>query len=300
MLADRLDGRPGGVEKPPELGKSKSPSTIAAILQRQPMEASVDWLRTYGRRLYHSVLHDVRQRYAGSFLGSLWAILYPLSLLSFYATIYVVVFKVRAPGLTPADYTVMVMAGLVPIIMFTEALSMGLVSVQSQKSLLLNTVFPAELLPVRAVLAGQVPSASALVITFLAAMWQGQTSALLVLVMVPIFWALQILFVTGLAWVLSLVVLIARDVQQAIGIVFMAVMVLSPLGYTPEMVPESLKFIIWLNPMSYFVLCFQSVLAFGRFPDLTTFGIAVLLGTVSFAGGLYFFRRTKFVFMDYA
>jgi lipopolysaccharide transport system permease protein len=264
------------------------------------MEAPLGWLRSYGPRLYHSVLHDVRQRYAGSLLGSLWAILYPLALLSFYATIYVVVFKVRATGLTPSGYTVMVMAGLVPIIMFSEALSMGLSSIQSQKSLLLNTVFPAELMPVRAVLAGQVPSAGALAITFTAAMWQGQSSLLLVVFVVPVIWLFLVLFVIGLSWILSLVVLVARDVQQAIGIVFMAVMVLSPMGYTPAMVPEGLKFIIWLNPMSYFVLCFQSVLAFGRFPDPTVFATAALLGTISFAGGLYFFRRTKFVFMDYA
>ena len=77
------------------------------------------WLRSYGPRLFHSVLHDVRQRYAGSVLGSLWAILYPLALLSFYATIYVVIFRVRAPGLTPAGYTIMVMAGLVPMISYS-------------------------------------------------------------------------------------------------------------------------------------------------------------------------------------
>jgi lipopolysaccharide transport system permease protein len=264
------------------------------------MEAPVAWVRTYSPRLYQSVLHDVRQRYAGSVLGSLWAVLYPLALLTFYATIYVVVFKVRAPGLTSSGYTIMVMAGLVPIIMFTETVSMGLASVQAQKSLLLNTVFPAELLPVRAVLAGQVPSASALAITFIAAVWEGQTSPLLVLLTVPIIWVLLILFVTGLSWFLSLIVLAARDVQQAIGIVFMAVMVLSPLGYTPDMVPNGLKFILWFNPMSYFVLCFQSVLAFERFPDPVVFSAAVLISCATFAGGLYFFRRTKFVFMDYA
>jgi lipopolysaccharide transport system permease protein len=184
--------------------------------------------------------------------------------------------------------------------MFTETVSLGLNSVLAHKSLLLNTVFPAEFLPVRAVLAGQVPSASALVITIAASLYQGQTNLVIVLLVVPICWVLLIMFVMGLTWILSLVVLVARDIQQAIGIVFMAVMVLSPMAYTPEMVPNNLKFILFLNPVSYFVLCFQSTLAFGRVPESSTLAMATLLGGGVFALGLQFFRRTKFVFMDYA
>jgi lipopolysaccharide transport system permease protein len=262
-------------------------------------QTGVEWTKSYGPRLFHSVLHDVRQRYAGSLMGSLWAILYPLALLTFYATIYVVIFRIRAPGLTPTGYTIMVMAGLVPILMFNETISMGLSSVHAQKNLLLNTVFPAELLPVRAVLAAQVPSLSALVITIIASLLRGQTSLLLVLVIVPIVWILLLMFITGLTWILSLVVLVVRDLQQGIGIVLMFVMVLSPMAYTPEMVPSSLKFILWFNPMSYFVLCFQSALAFGRWPDPLILALAGALGCGFFVLGLYFFHRTKFVFLDY-
>jgi lipopolysaccharide transport system permease protein len=262
--------------------------------------AKMQWIRYYGPRLYHAVSHDVKQRYAGSILGILWAFLYPLALLAFYATIYVLIFKIRAPSLSSEGYTIMVMAGLVPILMFTETVSMGLSSVLGQKSLLLNTVFPAELLPVRAVLAGQVPSVSALLITVVAALWQDQTSLLLVFTVIPVMWVLLIMFVMGLAWILSLVVLVARDIQQAIGIVFMAITVLSPMAYTPEMVPSGLQLILWLNPISYFILCFQSAMAFGRWPDPAIFAVAVMLALGSFASGLYFFRRTKFVFMDHA
>jgi lipopolysaccharide transport system permease protein len=232
-------------------------------------------------------------------MGTLWAVLYPLSLLAFYATIYVLIFRIRAPGLTPTGYTIMVMAGLVPILMFSETISMGLGSVQGQKNLLLNTVFPAELIPVRAVLAGQVPSLSALVITVIASLLQGKASVTAVLVVVPIAWILLLMFIVGLTWILSLVVLVVRDLQQAIGIVLMAVMVLSPMAYTPDMVPSGLKFILWFNPMSYFVLCFQSALAFGHWPDPIIFAVATALGCGFFVLGLYFFRRTKFVFMDH-
>ena len=103
----------------------------------------MSWLRLYGPRLFNAVKHDVKQKYAGSVLGSFWAILYPLFMVSFYATIYVVIFRVRVPNLSPEVYTVLVMSGLSAVLMFSESLSAGLGAIINQRSLLMNTVFPA-------------------------------------------------------------------------------------------------------------------------------------------------------------
>ncbi len=259
----------------------------------------LEWIRRYGPRLFNAVRHDVRQRYAGSYLGTFWAFLYPLCLLGFYATIYVVIFKVRVPDLSAETYTVLVMAGLAPIIMFAESLSSGLTVVAGQRSLLLNTVFPAELLPPRSVLASQVPALSALVITAVAACWLGSAVPVALLV-VPVTWVLLIMFLIGLVWILSLLALVVRDIQQIVGIVNMAAMVISPMAYTPDMVPEALRFMLWCNPLTYFVLCLQAPLALGTWPPVVAMVGAVVLGVGTFFAGLAFFRRARFAFVDFA
>ena len=263
------------------------------------LKRSMTWWKTYGVRLFHSVRHDVRQRYAGSYFGSLWAILYPVALLAFYATIYVVVFKVRLPNLATEHYTILVMTGLCAIIVFGESLGAGISVLTGQRGLLLNTVFPAELLPPRAVLASQVPALGALSVTSLAALLTGAASPA-ALVVVPLTWVLLIMFMMGLVWVLSLLSLLVRDIAQAVGIINMAVMVLSPMAFTPDMVPPGLKFILLLNPMSYFILCLQAPLALGTWPPLSAFVGALVLGIGSFVAGLAFFRRARFIFVDYA
>lgn len=267
---------------------------------RYPLVGRVTaWWGAYGLRLVNAVIHDVRQHYAGSLFDSLWAFLYPMALLAFYATIYVAIFKVRAPGLAPESYTILVMAGLVPLLMFNEALAMGTNAIIGQRNLLLNTVFPAELLPLRAVLASQVPSLAALAMTVFATTLNGQLSPW-ALIIVPVLWVLLISFVMGLVWILSLVALIARDVQHFISLIGMAMVVLSPMAYTPEMVPNSIKFILWFNPLSYFVLSFQNVLALAKPPELGIVAIAVALGLSSAILGYRLFRKTKFVFIDHA
>jgi ABC-type polysaccharide/polyol phosphate export permease len=78
----------------------------------------------------------------------------------------------------------------------------------------------------------------------------------------------------------------------------MLLFVLSPFAYTPEMVPTNLKFIIYLNPLSYFVLTFQQIICYGVWPDPIIAGVAILLGLFSFFIGLTIFAKAKLL-LDY-
>lgn len=256
-------------------------------------------LAGYRRRVLEGILHDVRQRYTGSVFGSLWAVLYPLLNLGIYAALYTVVFKVRPAGLTEWGYVVLVFSGLVPLMAFNEALTAATSSLSANKNLLLNTVFPAELIPLRAALAAHVTSLVGLAITLVVGFSLGRTSATAAL-LIPVFWVLLLMFAMGIGWMLSLFSLVARDIQHGLGLITMLLFVLSPFAYTPEMVPATLKPLIYLNPLSYFVLTFQSIICYGTWPSPVAAGGAALLGVGSFLAGFSVFRRAKYVFFDYA
>ncbi len=256
-------------------------------------------LSGYRYRVLEGVMHDVRQHYIGSVFGSLWVLLFPLLQLCIYAGLYTFIFKIRVSGLTEMGYTLLVFSGLVPLMAFNEALTAATSSLSANKSLLLNTVFPAELIPLRAALAAQVTSLSGLAITLMIGFALGKTSWQAVL-LVPIFWVLLLMFAIGMGWMLSLFSLVARDIQQVLGLVIMLLFVLSPFAYTPDMVPTALKPFIYLNPLSYFVLTFQQLICYGTWPDLIPAMGAVLLGLGSFFAGFRVFQRAKYVFFDYA
>jgi len=256
-------------------------------------------LSRYRNRVLEGVIHDVRQRYVGSVFGIAWAVLFPLLQLSIYATIYAVIFKIRPSGLTELGYVVLVFSGLVPLMAFNESLMAAVGSLSANKSLLLNTVFPAELIPLRAVVAAQIPGLSGLVITLVVGYSFGNTSWQAV-VFVPIFWVLLMMFVMGIGWMLSLLTLVARDVQHGISLITMTLFFLSPFAYTPEMVPEAIKPLIYMNPLSYFVMTFQQLICYGALPGIVPATGAVILGLGSFLLGFSVFQRAKFVFFDYA
>jgi lipopolysaccharide transport system permease protein len=260
---------------------------------------SLKVLAGYRHRLLEGILHDIRQRYIGSAFGSLWVFLFPLLQLGIYAGLYSFIFKIRVPGLTEMGYVLLVFSGLVPLMAFNEALTAATSSLSANKNLLLNTVFPAELIPLRAAVSGHVTSLVALTVTLIVGFALGRTSWQAIL-LVPVFWVLLLMFAIGIGWMFSLFSLVARDIQHGLGLLTMLLFVLSPFAYTPEMVPEALKPLIYLNPLSYFVLTFQQLICYGTWPDPIVTGGAVILGVGSFFAGFSVFQRAKYVFFDYA
>ncbi|WP_306478052.1 ABC transporter permease [Methyloversatilis sp.] len=256
-------------------------------------------LSGYRHRVLEGVMHDIRQRYIGSVFGSLWAVLFPLLQLSIYAGLYTFIFKVRPSGLTELGYVVLVFSGLVPLMAFNEALTAATSSLSANKNLLLNTVFPAELIPLRAAIAAQATSLIGLLITLFAGFVLGRTSWQAIL-LVPVFWVLLLMFAMGIGWMFSLLSLVARDVQHGLGLVVMLLFVLSPFAYTPEMVPAALKPVIYMNPLSYYVLSFQQLICYGTWPDPLVAAGAIFLSLGSFFTGFTVFQRAKHVFFDYA
>jgi lipopolysaccharide transport system permease protein len=260
---------------------------------------SIRVLTVYHNRLFEGVAQDIRQRYVGSALGSFWAFIFPITQLGIYAGLYSFIFKIQVPGLSQMDYVLLVFSGLVPLMAFNEALTAATSSLVSKKSLLLNTVFPAELIPLRAALSGHVTSLVGLVVTLILGFYLGRTGWE-ALIFVPIFWLFLLMFAVGLGWLFSLFSLVAQDFQHGLGLVVMLLFLLSPFAYTPDMVPEALRPIIYFNPLSYFVLTFQKIICYGALPDSIPAVGSILLGLGAFFFGFSMFQRVKYVFFDYA
>lgn len=256
-------------------------------------------LLIYGRRVAEGVVHDIRQRYLGSVIGMGWAVLFPAMQLSIYAVLYTLIFKVRPPGLTEWSYVLLVFSGLVPIMAFNEALTASISSVSANKNLLVNTVFPAELIPLRSAVAAHFPHLFGLAITLSLGFILGRTDWKAVL-LVPVCWILLLMFAIGIGWILSLISLVAKDIHQGVALVLMIMTVISPFAYTPDMVPAVMRPLIFLNPLSYFVLTFQQLICYGNWPDIRVLSGAAIMATTTFMVGYLFFQRAKGVFFDYA
>lgn len=241
---------------------------------------------------------EIRGAYAGSMLGILWVFVGPMLLFSIYALVFVVIFRVRPVSMTVAEYVLYVFSGLVPFLAFANALTIGALSLSSNKQLLLNTVFPAELIPLRSVLVASVGLPAGTIILLLGDTFFSTLSWTWLLL--PVVLLLQIMFVTGICWMLSLLALLVRDIQHILMYVTMALLIVTPIAYTPDMIPAKLQLLMYANPLFYFVTCYQSLVVLDAIPPPTIVAIMVGLSLGTFWLGYTVCHRAKQVFYDYA
>jgi len=251
----------------------------------------------YRRVLGRTLVQSLKANFAGSILGVVWLILGPLLLLILYALIYAVVFQVRPVGMSQTGYILYVFSGLVPFLAFSAALNAGTTSLSTNKELLLSTVFPPELVPLRIVIANSATILSGVVIIGVISAFTGHLSW--AWLAIPIVALGQLMFVIGVVWVLSLANLLIRDIQQLLMYATISLLIVTPIAYTPEMIPDSLKAVIYLNPLSYYIISFQHIFVLGRVPPAEIATIGCLLSILSFCGAHAIFNRAKQVFLDH-
>jgi lipopolysaccharide transport system permease protein len=226
------------------------------------------WTIVWRKRnlLVRTARTELATRYAGSLLGIGWIILTPALLLGVYGVVYLEVFKVRGPNMSSSQFILYIFAGLVPYLVTAEAIASSVASVTGNTGMLSNSVYPIDLLPARAVLIAQPVMAVGLLVIIVGDFFVGSLSW--TILVVPVIWALQILALIGIGWLLSLVNVVFRDLQNLIAVLLMILLVASPIAYTPESVPASARLLVYLNPFAYFVIAYQRTLVVGELPTL--------------------------------
>lgn len=258
------------------------------------------FLAIYFKRqiIWRTTLVEVRNMYAGSMLGLTWVVFGQLLMLCIYSFTFIFIYNIKPSDMSVVEYAMYVFCGLISFLPFAGSLTGGALSFVSNRTVLLNTVFPAELIPHRAVLVASAGMPVGVLIVGFADLFLSQASWTILLV--PLVVVLQIMFVTGLVWILALMALIVRDIQQMLQYIVMMLAFVTPIAYTPAIVPKAVEAIVYFNPLSYFVITFQYLIILNRLPEPQILVPMILSSFVMFGLGYSLVRRAKGVFHDYA
>jgi len=243
-----------------------------------------------------TVAQGLKARTTANVLGAVWLILYPLLFLTLYTLVFVHILQVRLPDMSTSAYVLTIFCGLVPFLAFSEAFGLGTVSLISNRGLLRNTMFPVELVVAKEVLVAHASMAVGLVIVWLACLYAGHLywSHLAF----PVVFFLQVVMTLGLVWMTAALTVFFRDLQQATPIIVLILMLISPIAYTEEMVPQGLKSLLDFNPLAHFMSLYRSVLMEGRLP-LERLAIVFAMSLTSYFAGYAFITRLKPLFVDH-
>lgn len=258
--------------------------------------SAIKTLYQHRRLLLATVRQGLKARTSGNVLGTVWLVLYPLLFLLMYAVVFAHILQVRLPGMGTADYVLTIFCGLVPFLAFSEAFGVGTPSLVANRGLLRNTLFPVELVVAKDVLVGHASMGLGMLMVWGACIYAG--NFYLSHVVFPLIFLLQIAMALGLIWITATLTIFFRDLQQATPIIILFMMLVSPIAYTHDMVPEGLKPLLDINPLARLMFLYRAVLLDGQLP-VVDFLIFAGMALFVFFAGFAFITRLKPLFADY-
>lgn len=245
------------------------------------------------------IKRDISSKYKGSYLGKIWSILTPLFMLAIYTFVFSVVFQARwnVDTNNKLDFAFIIFSGIIAFNIFSDVILRAPNLIISNVNFVKKIVFPLEILVVVAMgsalfLAG----INVLILVLGQFLLSGVihwTIVLLPVVLLPL-----VLITLGLGWFLASLGTYYRDISHVIGLIVSALMFMSPIFYPVSNIPENLRGIYSLNPISHIVEDMRRVLVFGQMPNWEWILFGSLIGLVMSVLGLKWFNKTRGGFSD--
>lgn len=245
--------------------------------------------------------NDFKTKYAGSYLGIVWAFIQPIVTILVYWFVFGSIFQNGTDRGAP--YVLWLVTGLVPWFFLQEGLVSGTNTFIEYNYLVKKVVFKISILPMVKVLSAFFIHVFFLGFVLLLYLAHGMTPDLYYLQV--IYYSFCIFcFVLAVSYLTSSIVVFFRDLTQIISIVLQVGIWMTPIMWAfPDLnIGEHslIASILKLNPMYYIVNGYRTTLidkiGFWEYPSLTLYFWAIT--GVLFLIGITLFRKLKIHFAD--
>jgi lipopolysaccharide transport system permease protein len=233
-------------------------------------------------------------------LGIFWSLVNPLLMLAVYTFVFGFVFRAKwgiAESESKLDFAIILFVGLIVYNIFAECMNRSPTAILSQPNFVKKVVFPLDVLAYvvlgAALIHGLISLGVLLVFFFFVHGLPPWTIVLFPFILLPLMF-----FCLGLSWFLLSLGVFVRDVGQVVGVITTTLLFLSPLFFPLSALPENVRMLIQLNPLSFPIEQAREVVIWGHMPNWT--GLA-LYGAACFAAmwlGFVWFQKSRRGFAD--
>jgi len=259
------------------------------------------WLRINFKELfeYRELIgflawRDIMVQYKQAIFGVAWALVRPIFSVIVYTIVFGMVAKLSSSGI---PYPLFTLCGVVAWSFFAASLSQSTVSLLNNAHLLTKVYFPRLIIPIASLGRGAVDFIISFVLLVILMGIYGYAPGKTI-IFFPIFLTLGLNITLGIGLFFSALSAKYRDLGHAIPFLIQLWFWVTPVAYGIENIPEKLKIIFYLNPMTWIIQGFRwSLLGVGEM-DWTKILITCLFSIVVLSGGFFYFRRMESEFAD--
>jgi lipopolysaccharide transport system permease protein len=247
-----------------------------------------------GFLLQNLILRDFRIRYRNMSLGIFWSLLNPLVMMAVLTFVFTRIF----PSTGQENFHVFALCGIVPFNFFALSWVTGTTSIIDNSGLIKRVRFPREILPISTVLGNCVHLGIqvALVLALVLAAGYGVNRNWAWL---PFIFAMEIVFVCGLALFTAALDVRFRDVRYLVESSNTVLFWLVPIFYSFAIISPQYHWVYQYNPIAAVVLACRQILMESQMPAESLLLKLTLVSALSMTTGLICFRLMKRSFSDY-
>jgi lipopolysaccharide transport system permease protein len=237
---------------------------------------------------------ELTDRYVGQAFGLIWTFGHPLIVMLIYIFVFAFVFRLgtadRADA--PMGYVTYLLSGLIPWLAVQEVMTKASTIIRANANVVKQVVFPIEVLPAKSVLTALFTQTVFMLFLVLYGILDRQT-VLWTYILIPLALLLSAMTMIGLGFILSAVGAYLRDTKDFVHVFALAGIYLMPVFYQAESLPMQLRPLLYVNPFSHVIWCYQDIFYYGRIEHPYAWVIFVVLGFTLLSVGYRLFRRVR-------
>ena len=233
------------------------------------------------------VTRDIKIKYRKSVLGVLWTLLNPLLMMIVLTIVFSNLFRFDIEY-----YPIYLLSGQLVFNFYNESTSNAMSAILGNASLIKKIYVPKYLFVLSRILSSVVNlSASFLALILLMLVMRIPLYCTVVLFIFPLL--LLVVFCLGVSLLLAALVVKFRDIMHLYSVFTTALLYLTPVIYTITFLPERVRMLVMLNPITNYVLMFREVMMYGNIPDVGSVILGVAEAFVMLAIGLRVFYKMQ-------
>jgi lipopolysaccharide transport system permease protein len=256
------------------------PEMIDRAGEPPTLKTTVMSLVRYRELIVNLVLKDLKLKYRGSMLGFVWSLVNPLVMLCVYTVAFTVILRVTVPG-----FVFYLLLGLLAWTFFSNSAAMATGAIIDSGSLMKSVAFPRAILPITTVLFNLVQYLLTIAVFLPLMLLLYRVPLHPAMLLFPVFLMLQVLFTTGVAFLLAVGTAFFRDIRHLLEIALSILFWMTPIVYSLSQVPEKLQPLLLLSPMSPFIVAYQQMFHAQRVPELMLWVIGTSYAVTTFIVG---------------
>ena len=237
------------------------------------------------------IMRDIKTKYRKSILGVFWTILNPLFMMIVLSVVFSNLFKFDIEY-----FPVYLLSGQLIFNFFNDATTSAMGAIVANGPLIKKVYVPKYMFVLSRICSSFInllASFTAMIFVMLAMRVELHYTVLLA--PIPLFFI--VFFSLGVGLFLSAITVKFRDIMHLYSVFVTALMYMTPVIYPMSILPEWLKKIVLMNPLTNILMMFRGLMLNNTLPSVSSMLIAIIEVIVVMILGLYVFYKRQDTFI---